>query len=195
MKIIGLTGGMGAGKSLVARIFETLGVPVFYSDTESKQLLGAPDIKMQLTDAFGTAVLDSNQNVDRNWLAKHAFDDPDQLQTLNAIMHPAVNRRFENWSTRHSDKPFLLKEAAILFESGSYLDCAAVIHVTAPEDLRIRRSMVRDGLSEKQVRIRLSRQWTDAQRSAKAHYQIVNDDITPVLPQVLEIHRQLSVSA
>ncbi|MBL7941475.1 MAG: dephospho-CoA kinase [Flavobacteriales bacterium] len=195
MKIIGLTGGMGAGKSLVARIFEVLGVPVFYADLESKQLLNTPEIREALTDAFGPRVLDEHQQVDRIWLAKNAFSDPALLQALNAIMHPAVKQRFINWCALHEAEPYVLKEAAILFESGSYLDCAAVIHVTAPEDLRIRRSMDRDGLSEKEVQMRLSRQWTDAQRVAKAHYQILNDDFTPVLPQVLDVHRKLSASA
>lgn len=191
MKIIGLTGGMGAGKGVVARIFSSLGVPVFYADKASAHLLEEPAIAKAIADKFGSEVLTAGALPDRKKLASVVFADSAGLDWLNGLLHPLVRRAFDEWLHRYRAQPLVLREAAILFETGSDATCDHVITVSAPEALRIVRCMKRDGASRAQVEARLARQWNDAQRAERADYQIVNDDQTPVLPQVLRIHDEL----
>lgn len=191
MKIIGLTGGMGAGKGVVARIFSSLGVPVFYADKASAHLLEEPAIAKAIADKFGNEVLTAGGLPDKKKLASVVFADPAGLEWLNGLLHPLVREAFDVWLDRWREQPFVLREAAILFETGSDATCDRVITVRAPEALRIRRCMKRDGATRAQVEARLARQWNDAQRAERADYEILNDDQAPVLPEVLRIHAEL----
>jgi dephospho-CoA kinase len=188
----GLTGGIGSGKSTVAAIFELLGVPVFYADLEGRAALNEPATITKLHDLFGAAVFDEYGIPDRGRIASKVFNDAALLSKLNGIIHPAVQHRFEHWLQKHSYAPYILKEAAILIESGSYLHLDKLILVTAPADLRIQRVVKRDKVTAEDVKRRMEAQLSDAERSTYAQHFIVNDEQQFVIPQVLAVHQQLS---
>jgi dephospho-CoA kinase len=193
MKKVGLTGGIGSGKTIIAKIFELLNVPVYYSDLRAKHILfNHPEVYRQLKTTFGNRVF-TNNKIDKQKLAKIVFEESEQLKKLNRIIHPLVADDFEKWCTLHSDKLYIIKEAAILFESGAYRQMDEIICVTAPENIRIQRVIERDGVSEKEVKERMKHQWTDSQRAEKSNYRIVNDETCLVIPQVLNIHQKLLV--
>ncbi|NVO18109.1 MAG: dephospho-CoA kinase [Bacteroidetes bacterium] len=187
----GLTGSMGSGKSIVASIFEHLGIPVYHADTEAKKFLGWDSVKGQLVNHFGDSILDMNSNIDRKQLASIVFPVPDNLQVLNSIIHPLVRIDFEKWLGAERDVPYVVQEAAILFESGfeRFFDCT--IAVTAPMELCIQRVMERDGISSLQVQERMKNQWDQEKKAAMADFILVNDGISMLLPQVLELHRKI----
>lgn len=189
--LMGLTGGIGAGKTLVARIFELLRVPVFNADTQAKAILGNDEnVRAQVIEVFGSkAYLASAPN--RKFLASRVFSDDNMRKKLNAIVHPAVGEAFKQWVKDHSDKPYLLKEAAIIFETGGESKLDGVVLVTAPETVRIERVMNRDKVSENQVRDRMAAQWSDEEKFKKSDYHIVNDGKTAIIPQVLAMHDAL----
>jgi dephospho-CoA kinase len=192
MKVIGLTGGIGSGKSTVARVFETLGVPVFDADKEAKALYSTDKTLLsELVTIFGKEILDDNGELDKNALARIVFANESALQKVNALVHPRVANRFEQWKSKQN-AAFVVREAAILFESGSYQDCDAVIVVTAPEELRISRVMKRSGFSRDEVRNRMARQWPEEELVRRADHQIINDTQTLLLPQIMDIARQLT---
>lgn len=181
----GLTGGIGSGKSAVARVFVQLGVPVFAADDEAKFLREHdPEVRSQVLAAFGTT--------DRQVLAGMVFNDPEQLKALNAIIHPAVQRRFEEWLDFHKGKDLVIKEAAILFEAGADKGLDKVITVVSPEELKIARVMKRDGVSRDQVLSRMQNQWSDEERIKRSHYVIQNDEQHMIIPQVLAVHKELT---
>lgn len=188
MKVIGLTGGMGSGKSIIARIFGSMGIPVFDSDQVAKELYHTDDLlKSQVKNLFGADIYQDGR-LDRKRLAEVVFHDTARLKQLTDLVHPAVKRAFEDWKKslpKHT--PYLIREAAILFESGSDKDCDAVITVNAPEALRIERVKRRDGADEESIRERLSKQWTDEQRVAKANEVIINDNVHAVLPRIVDL--------
>ena len=142
-KIIGLTGGIGSGKTTIAKHFASLGVPVYIADDEAKKLMDNPEIITELKSIFGDEIIE-NGKIDRKALAQIVFQNPKKLKTLNSIIHPAVKLHFENWLHSHKNYPIIIKEAAILFESGSYKDCDKIITVTAPLEIRIERVLKRD---------------------------------------------------
>ncbi len=191
MKKIGLTGGIGSGKTIVAKIFELLNVPVYYSDIRAKDILfNHPEVYHQLKAVFGNRIF-TNDRINKKKLAEIVFEESEQLQKLNRIIHPLVAKDFEQWCKQHSDKPYVVKEAAILFESGAYRQTDKIICVIADENIRIKRVMKRDNVSEEEVQKRMKHQWTDQQRKAKSHYIIINDETQLVIPQVLTIHKQI----
>jgi len=190
----GLTGNIGSGKSLVARIFETLRVPVFYADEEGKKLLGHPEIIAQIKQLFGKKVTDG-EKIDRKALAQIVFSDKSKLENLNQIIHPAVRKRFSQWAdNHHPDAPYVIYEAAILHESGHHKKMDSIIIVTAREKLRIDRVMKRDSVSEQDVRKRMANQWPEEKKIQHADFVIDNNEKRLLIPQVLEIHRQLTKS-
>lgn len=189
-KIIGLTGGIGSGKSTVAALLKEKGIPVYIADDAAKQILNRPEVVSEVIAVFGAEVA-TGETVDRKKLAGVVFDHPDKLAQLNAIIHPAVRLDFENWVARHHDKQFVVKEAAILFESGTNSDCDAVITVVAPENIRIERVMKRDGVGREEVIKRMLRQWTDAQKVALSDYVIENTNLQLTRRQVNEILKKL----
>ena len=189
--LIGLTGGIGAGKTLVAKIFELLRVPVFNADTEAKVILGNDEnVRTQVIEVFGPKAY-SRMKPNRKYLARQIFSNDEMREKLNAIVHPAVGEAFKKWVEDHHDKPYLLKEAAIIFETGGESKLDGVVLVTAPEMIRIERVMKRDKVTENQVRDRMAAQWSDEEKLKKSDYHIVNDGKTAIIPQVLTMHDAL----
>ena len=175
-KIIGLTGGIGSGKTTIAKYFQSKGVPVYISDMEAKKVMAFPEIISQIVAAFGTEILGENDTINRDKLAFIVFNNPDKLKQLNAIVHPAVKKHFDQWVVNNKNFPYLVKEAAILFESGSFKDCDAIITITAPLETRIARVLERDTTTREKVLQRINNQITDAERIAKSQYVINNED-------------------
>lgn len=189
--IVGLTGGIGSGKTTVGRIFAQLGVPLFVADEEAKRLLDEDvDLQRGLVDLLGPRLLNAQGQVDRAFMAAMIFKDEALLQKVNALVHPAVGRRFVQWYQAQK-APYVLREAAILFESGSHRDCAKVIVVSAPESLRLSRSMARSGESEAAIRARMDRQMPAAEKEALADYLIYNDGRSSLIKQILPLHENL----
>jgi len=191
MLIIGLTGGIGSGKSMIAHIFTSLGVPVYFADDEAKKLLLEEGIKKEIVSALGADVLDQNGEVDRRKTAEKVFTDEKLLKKLNAIIHPAVKNHFDAWAKKQNTN-YILKEAAILFESGANEGLDEVIAISSPEHLRIKRVMQRDTISEEQVRARMRNQWNDEEKMKRATHIIINDEVQLIMPQILKIHEHLS---
>ena len=171
--IIGLTGGIGSGKTTLVNYMESLGIPVFIADEEAKQAMQSPHVLEKVKTSFGNAIFD-NGHLNRQQLASIVFSNPDKLKRLNAIIHPEVKRLFAIWLDQHKTVPFVVYEAAILFESGSYQNCDYIISVTAPLEDRITRVMQRDNCSREQVLQRINAQWTDEERTAKSNFVIDN---------------------
>jgi dephospho-CoA kinase len=189
-KIIGLTGGIGTGKTMVAEYFKSLGIPVYIADKEARQLMTSDNIINALSNEFGKEILE-NGILNREKLAKLVFNDSKKLQKLNSIVHPEVKKHFENWVEKHKNSPFVVKEAAILFESGSYKYCDTIITVTAPLETRLQRVMKRDKTDRESVLKRIENQWTDEQRIAKSNYVIHNLSVESTKKQVDEILKKL----
>lgn len=191
MHIVGLTGGIGSGKSLVAKIFIHLGIAVFNADKESGRILDEDmQVRMQLMEWFGPDIY-INGKPDRPKIAGIIFNNPVMLTRMNALIHPRVMDSFIKWSTINQDQSYVIHEAAILFETGLYKQMNASILVTAPENIRIGRVMARDNANEESVRQRMQNQWPDEQKAALADYILLNDGITPLIPGVLNIHKKL----
>ena len=191
-KIIGLTGGIGSGKTTIANYFKTLGIPVYIADDEARQITDNPEILKEIETLFGNSVFDDNQ-LNRQKVARIVFDDPKKLQQLNAIIHPAVKKHFENWLKQHLNEPFVIKETAILFESGSYKDCDIIITVIVPLEIRIKRVMERDKISREAVLKRIKQQWSDNQKIEKSTYIIDNLERESAKRQVEEILKILII--
>jgi dephospho-CoA kinase len=188
---IGITGNIGGGKTTVSRIFEVLGIPVFYADDAAKQVMTTDLILIDaLKSAFGKEAYFDDGTLNRKHIASVVFNDEKQLAKLNSIVHPAVFRAFDTWVTQVKNVPYVLKEAALLFESTSYKMCDYSIMVTAPLELRIQRVMKRDGLTKAEVESRNARQFSEEKKTALADHVIRNDDTELVIPQVLELHKQ-----
>lgn len=191
MQKVGLTGGIGSGKSLVAHIFSHLDIPVFNADAEAAKILNEDlPVRHQLMDWFGPEVYKDGKP-DRPKLASIIFSDPAKLNRMNGLIHPRVMDCFITWCLDHQKKPYVIHEAAILFESGFYKFMDTTILVTAPETLRIARIKQRDKTGYESILQRMKNQWTDEQKSPLAGYVVRNDGITPVIPQILEIHEKL----
>jgi dephospho-CoA kinase len=187
MKVIGLTGGIGSGKSTVARVMETLGVPVFDADRAALALYDEDEsLLTEVKERFGDSVIQLGGQLNRQALASIVFNDVEALKQLNAMVHPRVAKKFDAWKKMQKASA-VIREAAILFESGSASDCDVVIVVTAPEDLRVARVQKRNGWSEAEVRARMKRQWSEEQLIERADAVIVNDDKHLVLPQLARV--------
>lgn len=187
---IGLTGGIGSGKSTVAKIFQSLGVPVFNSDIEGKKILNTDQETINAVKiAFGSVYL--NNKIDTQKLAKIVFKDQSALQKLNSIVHPKVKEAFEDWKGKHKKSPFLLKEAAILVESGIYKELDGLIVVTAPKDIRVKRVIKRDGSTTEKVLERINAQLLDSEIIKFSNYRINNNGNKLVIPQVLRTYQEL----
>jgi dephospho-CoA kinase len=191
MIIAGITGGIGSGKTTCCKIFELLGVPVYYADDEAKKLLSDPNISKQITDIFGVKIL-VDARIDRKLLAAQVFKDPEKLSVLNSIIHPAVKEHFTQWCAKHNNASLVLKEAAILFESGTYKNVDRIITVTAPLEMRIERSIKRDKVSREEVESRISKQLSDEEKIKRSDYIIVNDESTLLIPQIVDLQRILN---
>ncbi|WP_179413595.1 dephospho-CoA kinase [Mucilaginibacter sp. E4BP6] len=188
---IGITGNIGSGKTTVSKIFEVLGIPVFYADDEAKKVMVDDDILVnELKQTFGSESYFEDGTLNRKHIAGIVFNNEAELKKLNAIVHPAVFRAFDNWVPRFKNAPYVLKEAALLFESSSYKMCDKSIMVTSPLELRIERVILRDGLSRDEILNREARQFSEEKKLQLADYAIKNDNTELVIPQVLALHKQ-----
>lgn len=189
---VGITGGIGSGKTTVCKLFELLGIPVYYSDDRAKTLMTEQeDVRRQIQNTFGRQSYLQDGSLDRTFLAKQVFSNPEMLEKLNGIVHPAVFRDAAEWFSRQEGVPFALKEAALLVESGSFRDLDKLIVVTAPEELRIRRVMERDGIEEAAVRARMKNQLPEHQKVELADFVLHNDGRHSLIRQVWELYHQL----
>lgn len=188
---VGITGGIGSGKSTVCRVFSVLGIPVFESDKIARELMNTDtEIKQQLVDLFGTAVYLPDHTINRKYLAGIVFNNPSLLAQLNTIVHPVVRKTFFDWCEKQQT-PYIIHEAAILFESGFYKMMDKTITVTTSEHERIQRVMKRDGITLEMVNERIKNQWNDQQRMELADFVIGNNDDELVIPQIIEIDKKL----
>lgn len=188
---VGLTGNMGSGKSTVAEIFRVLGIPVYHADEEAKKFLGLKEVATELKQQFGEKVFDGNL-IDKKKLAGLVFNDQKALEVLNSIIHPRVRKGLADWMTEHHRFPYVIQEAAILFESGFHAYFDRNILVACPENVAVGRVVQRDGVSEQEVRARLRNQWPEIKKRPLANYIIENDGSQLIIPQVLKIHLELS---
>ena len=186
---IGLTGGIGSGKSVVAGIFETLGIPVYYADDAAKRIMNTnADLKTAIISHFGEKSYTSD-GLDRKFIAGIVFNDKKKLELLNSLTHPVTISDAEQWMILQTT-PYIIKEAALLFESKAADHLDYIIGVSAPEHIRIHRVMKRDGLTEEDVRKRINRQMDEAEKMKRCNFIIMNDEQQMVIPQVLELDRK-----
>ncbi|MEN3322434.1 dephospho-CoA kinase [Mariniflexile soesokkakense] len=187
MITVGLTGGIGSGKTTVAKQFATLGIPVYIADEEAKKLMNRSKvIKRKLIQLFGKETYVGNQ-LNKPFIANIIFNDTSYLQKMNAIVHPRVAAHFKKWQSKQ-DAPYLIKEVAILFENGGYKQCDYVITVTAPKELRIERLLKRDETTEEKVEAIMKNQWSDDEKIKLSDYVITNTELENTINQVEEIH-------
>lgn len=190
-KIIGLTGGIGSGKTTVAKMFMDQGIPIYIADEEAKKLMESEEIVKQVKNVFGNSVL-INKKIDRAKLAKIVFNNPEKLEQLNKIVHPAVQEHFKNWLKNHLASPFVIKEAAILFETGGHKKCDKVITVIAPQLLRLERVILRDKSDKDSVLQRINSQWSDEKKILLSDFVIENVDLEKTKEQVRDILKVLN---
>ncbi|UII33840.1 dephospho-CoA kinase [Fulvivirga ulvae] len=189
---IGVTGGIGSGKSLVCKIFSLLGVPVYNSDNRAKWITNnSKKVRRKITNRFGTEAYTA-EGLNRDYMAGKVFNDPAQLKILNAIVHPAVGQDYDLWVTSNCQQPYLIKEAALIFEAGSYKRLYKVINVSAPEDLRIRRVLRRDPFrNEKEIKSIIEKQMAEVDRQQRSDYNVFNDEKKMLIPQILDLHEEI----
>lgn len=192
-KIIGLTGGIGSGKTTIANYLVSLGYPVYIADDAGRKVMQKQEIIDAIKEKFGLEIFENNL-LNRAKLAKIVFDNPEQLKKLNAIVHPAVKEDFKNWLTRYLESPLVFYESAILFESGSYNDFDVIITVIAPLEKRIARVLERDNSNREQVLNRINAQWTDEQRISKSDFVIENLNIDLAKQKMDEFLKILLIS-
>ena len=190
--LVGITGGIGAGKSTVAKVFSLLSIPVYYADDRAKWLMANSDaLKTAIINAFGEASYKDDQTIDRAFLAEKVFTSEENTKTINRLVHPAVREDFIQWASQQ-DSPYVLKEAALLFESGSYKALDKIINVSSPLKLRISRILMRDPhRTLEQVNGIIDKQLPDEDKNNLADFVIKNTENKMVIPQVLEIHNKL----
>ena len=191
-KIIGLTGGIGSGKTTIANYVHSFGIPLYIADDEARKLMQSQKIINAIKTVFGDGIFEK-ETLNRTKLAEIVFNQPDKLEKLNAIIHPAVKSDFKEWLLQNKNAPFIIYEAAILFESGNYVNCDYVITVVAPIDTRIERVMKRDNSTRELILKRMEAQWTDEQRISKSDFVIENVDLKKAKQKVQEILKILKI--
>jgi dephospho-CoA kinase len=191
-KIIGLTGGIGSGKTTVAKYLIAKGIPVFISDDEAKKTLTIPEVKDKLKSIFDDKIFNGDV-IDKVALAKLVFNDATKLSILNHIIHPLVKQNFNIWKKNNSNAPIIVKESAILFETDSYKDCDFIITITAPVQERIQRVVVRDSISKEAVIERMDKQWTDEMKCQKSDFFVENINIDETLKKIDEILKKITI--
>lgn len=187
---VGVTGGIGSGKSMVCRVFETLGIPVFYADTAAKQLMETDTaLVSSIKELFGDDIYTAGK-LNRERVSSLVFKNPELLQQLNKLVHPATIKYGKEW-IQQQKAPYTIKEAAIFFETGTHTDMDVIIGVYAPKELRIQRAMQRDSVAEEKILQRMAQQMDEEEKMKRCHYVIINDDATAVIPQVMKLHEEL----
>ncbi|MCX6306798.1 MAG: dephospho-CoA kinase [Bacteroidetes bacterium] len=188
---IGLTGNIGSGKTVVSTVFSTLGIPVYHADDESKKFLDDPAVKNEILKHFGYGILTNSQEINRRSLATLVFTDERALSLLNSILHPRIMRDFSNWASLHGGLPYVMQEAAIIFESGFRQEFDYIVDVSCPKEIAINRVIKRDRIDGNSVLRRMQFQLDDAEKSRLSDFVIINDGSEMVIPQVLAIHQKL----
>ena len=191
-KVIGLTGGIGSGKTTIAKFFAAEGIPVYIADLEAKSIMNSDTIQKEILELFGETVF-KNQVLDRAKIAEIVFNDPAMLVKLNSIVHPAVKNHFKEWVRTNEGQDLLLYESAILFESGHFKEFDFIISVVAPLESRIARVLERDGITKEQVMSRVNAQWNDDERVAKSDFVIENILLQDAKSKVLDILKILKI--
>ena len=190
MKKVGITGNIGSGKSYVCKIFENLGIPVFYSDDETKKLYLISSVKELIVNRFGQEVYFDDGTLNRKLLSYHLFKNEEAMRFIESVLYPALNQHFDQWCEQQKS-PYVLYESAILFEKNYDKFFDKIIFVSAPKDIRLQRVMLRDDCTEENVRSRMRLQLSEDLKISKADYVIYNDGTKAVEPQVLDINKQL----
>ena len=193
-KIIGVTGGIGSGKTTIVNYIHTKGYPVYIADEAGKKVMQQPKVIQQVNALFEGKVLLDDGSLDRSKIASLVFNDEQLLSALNQIVHPAVALDFEEFKKQNSDQPLIFKEAAILFESGSYKDCDATILITAPLNVRIDRVVKRDGISKEAVLQRMKNQLTDDEKQKLATFTVENMELNHAFKIIDEIIDKLLIN-
>lgn len=189
---LGVTGGIGSGKSTVCQLFEHLGVPVYYADQRAKEIVNEdPEIRNRLTEAFGEKTF-INGIYNRSHVASIVFNDKSKLEIINGIIHPAVFKDWEKFCKHHQDKPYIVKEAAIMLETDSKQSIDKIALVYAPLELRLERVMTRDGADKEAIMARINSQMPEEEKLKLADHVIINDGTKSVIQQVLALHQQYS---
>lgn len=190
MLVVGLTGGIGSGKTTIARFFQLLGVSVYYADDRARMLVNKNSIlKEKIIEAFGSEAY-LNHEYNRAYIGKLVFENKQKLVILNSIIHPAVAKDFDDWKATQKGN-YIIKEAAILFESGTYKSCDRIITVTAPLEEKISRVVNRDGITYQEVLNRINKQMSDEQKIARSNYVLNNDNHHLLIPQIISIHEDI----
>jgi dephospho-CoA kinase len=188
---VGITGGIGSGKTVVTSVFQVLGIPVYYADDAAKRLMNEnPELKAQIVENFSELAYARDGKLDRKWMAEQVFGSKEKLALLNSIVHPATILDAQNWMNRQQT-PYAIKEAALIFESGAQTGLDYVIGVSAPDSIRIRRVMKRDSVEAAEVQTRMDRQMNESAKMSRCDFVITNDDWQPIIPQVMRIHEIL----
>lgn len=188
---VGITGGIGSGKTTICKVFESYGIPVFNADIEAKRLYKNSEVRCWIKENISTDVFDDDDRLDRQKLASVIFQDEKMLRLLENKIHPLVGEMFNEWSENHQESAYVIYEAAILFETGRYRMLDLSILITAPETIRIERVRQRDGLSENEIRNRMARQWDDAKKIPLADFVIENIEWPETIVQIEKIHRHI----
>lgn len=189
---IGLTGGIGSGKTTIAKIYECLGIPVYYADNRAKWLMNNDiNIITHIKSLFGNESYHENGHLNRAFLAEIVFNSPKKLKQLNRLIHPAVQKDTEIWHQQHLHHPYTIKEAALIFESGQEKHLDKVIFVYAPKYVRIERVMRRDKVNRSQVEARMKNQMKDSEKRALSDFVIRNNGKHALIPQVIQLHKKL----
>ncbi len=188
---IGITGGIGSGKTTVCKVFELLGIPIFYADTVAKLIMHTdPVLKDEILKTFGEKSYSIDGDLNRAHLSSIVFNNESELNKLNALVHPAVFRAFDKWLAIHHDAPYIIKEAALLFETKSYTMCDLSVLVVSPEASRVRRVIARDGISHDELVLRMKSQLSDEQKMKLADHILFNDESQLLIPKILELDQQ-----
>ncbi|MFM8741642.1 MAG: dephospho-CoA kinase [Cytophagales bacterium] len=194
---IGITGGIGSGKSLVCKIFSCLGIPVYDADSRAKSIMTTDGIVMeQIKTEFGSLSYNSDGTLNRSYLSQTVFNDAAKLKKLNELVHPRVALDAQQWVATHRDQKYVLREAALLFESGSYQLMDKIVVVTAPETLRVTRVLTRDShrTTEDVVKI-IRNQMDEKEKISRADFVLVNDETELLVPQVVKMHQHFLMLA
>jgi len=189
---IGITGGIGSGKSIISTIFKTLGIPVYDSDSHARSLMTEDALLVDLIKKeFGEEAYTINGSLNRAFISSQTFGKKERLEKLNNLVHPRVGADYANWSDLYKTFPYVLREAALMYESMAHLTVDKMIMVSAPEQLRIKRILLRDPHRNiDQIKAIISSQWPEEEKLRRADFVIYNDDRKMVIPQVLELHKE-----
>ena len=188
---VGVTGGIGSGKTTVCKVFELLGIPVFYADDVAKSIMHTDQVlKTDILNTFGESAYTKEGTLNRSYISSLVFNNKLELEKLNSLVHPAVFRAFDNWLLEQKDAPYVIKEAALLYESDSYKMCDESILVIAPTETKISRVKVRDGFSDEDVKLRMDRQFSDEMKIKFADHILNNDETELLIPKIIQLHQQ-----